>query len=305
MQEKDQERIEHYLAGDISEEERVILETRIAEDPVFREEVDYYKLCLTSLKLKKREELLERFKKRDQRPSKFNYLKLIFICLIILCGLMWILKNQRPNQKIIEGLTPLNDSTNINKDSIFHTDTSKIISPSNDNKTEKPIQLQANKIIPSSKISKEQPIAKGKISNEKLYALNFEPYKDETMNLNIRGNEALSAYDEFIKYYWNGNYKETLQSFGKLNEALQKNDNVLFIKANALMANGEIQEAKFLLEQLIKSANSRYIIEARWNLGLCYLKTNDLVQAKEQFEIVKKEVSSKDKNHISKLLRQF
>ncbi|MBK7467298.1 MAG: hypothetical protein IPJ43_10990 [Saprospiraceae bacterium] len=57
MSERDQEWIERYLAGELTDEERTILESKMVEDAVFKNEVEKYRLIIESLKLKHRNEL--------------------------------------------------------------------------------------------------------------------------------------------------------------------------------------------------------------------------------------------------------
>lgn len=306
MKEIDQEWIEKYFAGELTEAERAILESRMVEDPIFKNEVEQYQLIIDSLQLKRRGELLDRFKERDRIVRRIIPWKSLAAAFLVICGAFWMWNSQNSSPEINEYVSPIIDSNNIHGKEMVFVDS--VVSKSKPTeREEKDNDSTANiknrkPIIPK---SIEQPIANNKFNHEELYAMNFEPYKDETMNLNLRGNESLSAYDQFIKFYWDGKYQEVVLSFNQLNTALQNNDNVLFIKANALMSNGDIEEAKQLLESILRSNKTRYLMEARWNLGLCYLKTNDLTKAKEQFRLVKSFDQTRYKMSVEKLLRQF
>ncbi|MBK8405026.1 MAG: hypothetical protein IPL25_13375 [Saprospiraceae bacterium] len=48
MKEIDQEWIEKYFAGELTEAERAILESRMVEDPIFKNEVEQYQLIIDS-----------------------------------------------------------------------------------------------------------------------------------------------------------------------------------------------------------------------------------------------------------------
>ncbi|MBK7879740.1 MAG: tetratricopeptide repeat protein [Saprospiraceae bacterium] len=305
MKEIDQEWIEAYLAGELTDKQRAILESRMAEDAVLRQEVEDYKLSIQALRLKRREELKERFKNRDQVNAKVFPWKLIVLAILLICVLFWVWNNQNGSPPILHEVEQLSDSTSIREDLNVPADTLKNIPNPTENEAKKIIPAPVKKLKPSANKLKQQPIAANGYTHEELFAMNFKPYKDETMNLNLRGNEPLSAYDQFIKFYWDGKYQEVILSFNQLNTALQNNDNVLFIKSNALMYNGEIDQAKQLLESIIRRNRTRYSIEARWNLGLCYLRTNDLTKAKEQFRVVKSFDQTRYKMSVEKLLRQF
>jgi len=306
MQEKDQEWIERYFAGELTDEERAILESRMAEDPIFKNEVEQYQLIIGSLQLKRRGELLDRFKEKDRIVKRIIPWKSLAAAFLVICGAFWLWNRQNSSPEINEYVAPIIDSNNIHEKEMVFVDS--VVSNSkptereeNDNDSTANIKNR-KPIIPK---SIEQPIAYNKINHEELYAMNFEPYKDETMNLNLRGEDAISPYDQFVKNYWSGKYQVVIDSFSTLNTALQKNDNVLFIKANALMATDRFEEAILILENIIRSDKSRYKMESRWYLGLCYLKTNEMVKAKEQFRIIKSLNNPKYNKAVDKLLKQI
>lgn len=66
MKERDQEWIERYLAGELSEEEIVRLNNRMVVDPTFKSEIELAQLALLSLRLSNRERLRTRLKSKDQ-----------------------------------------------------------------------------------------------------------------------------------------------------------------------------------------------------------------------------------------------
>lgn len=306
MSERDQEWIERYLAGELTDEERTILESKMVEDAVFKNEVEKYRLIIESLKLKRRNELLERFKKKDQILRRAIPWKSIAAAILVVCGAIWLWNSRNPNPKINDTVAPIIDSSSIHEKEVVLKDSIINVPKSAENVVEQTVLAPKDKNV-ERKIpkSKEQPIADSKVSHEELYAMNFEPYKDESMNLDLRGEDAMSPYDQFVSNYWDGKYQVVIDSFNILNAALQKNDNVLFIKANALMSINRIDEATVLLEHIIASDRSRYKIESRWNLGLCYLKKNEIVKAKEQLEIVKSLHDPKYNKAVDKLLSQL
>lgn len=305
MKEIDQEWIERYLADELSEEERAVLESRIAEDPELKEEVEQLKLIQNALQLKRREELLDRFRKRDQTKEKPSSWKILMLLPFIIIGLIWlwypekqITPKSNEKKSLIDSISPMENSP-VLADSLSEIKNTPESEPKNIN------PAPSKKTKPSNENSKEQPTKKKIYNPDELYAMNFEPYKDETMNLNLRGNESLSPYDQFIKFYLAGDYSQALTAFNLLNNALKNNDNVLFIKANALMAQGKNEEVRSLLEEIIKTGRTRYLIEARWYLGLCYLKSKELEKAKEQFKLVQKESNKKYRDAADRLLKHL
>ena len=80
--------------------------------------------------------------------------------------------------------------------------------------------------------------------------------------------------------YINKKYQEAINIFDSLDPSVKENDNVLFLKANALMAINKVDEATLLLETIIKNKESRNVKEALWFLGLCSIYKGDLQLAK-------------------------
>ena len=107
MSERDQEWIERYLAGELTDEERTILESKMVEDAVFKNEVEKYRLIIESLKLKRRNELLERFKKKDQILRRAIPWKSIAAAILVVCGAIWLWNSRNPNPKINDTKTIL------------------------------------------------------------------------------------------------------------------------------------------------------------------------------------------------------
>jgi anti-sigma-K factor RskA len=72
MEEIDQILIERYLAGELTEAERNDVERRRAEDPSFRQEIIDYEEAVLALRQKQRDELRQRFGRRDEILDKKN-----------------------------------------------------------------------------------------------------------------------------------------------------------------------------------------------------------------------------------------
>ena len=62
---------------------------------------------------------------------------------------------------------------------------------------------------------------------------------------------------------------------------MKKNDNTLFLKANALLATGKFVDAFSLLNQLNKRNQSRYREEVIWDLALCKIYFNQIDEARK------------------------
>lgn len=293
MEGREQESIERYLAGELSDDERAILETRMAQDDNFKKEVELYKLTLVSLRLKRKEELKMHFKTRDRDNGKAISWKIIGLLLFVILAisLIFIWKNKTSEFIFKKNVEQKLDSSIIHIDEIPSKDT--LISPSEPQNKNDNTELQK---------AKSKPLAEKSYTGDELYAMNYKPYKDETLDPTIRGNEVLSPYDTFIKFYWDGHYQEAIAAFDLLSPALQINDNITFVKANALMAIGNMEEAKLLFESIIQSNKSRYVKEAKWYLGLIYLKANNRRDALKLFHEIKLIKNANIRNKVNSLL---
>ena len=80
------------------------------------------------------------------------------------------------------------------------------------------------------------------------------------------------------------------------------NNNVLFYKANALLALGRIQEALPLFQQLSNDNNSIYHSQSEWYLALCLMKANQPEKANELLEKIASFDSHEFRESASKLL---
>jgi thioredoxin-like negative regulator of GroEL len=73
--------------------------------------------------------------------------------------------------------------------------------------------------------------------------------------------------------YWDGDCRAALTAFDSLSNYAQKNDNLLFLKANCLLEAGRSEEAATLLENIIRNGRSRFTAQASWYLALSRLQT--------------------------------
>ena len=119
------------------------------------------------------------------------------------------------------------------------------------------------------------------VNGEKLFAAHFKTFKDESMETDVRGEDELSEYDKFIQFYTAGLYDKALDQFEKIDPSMKKNDNTLFLKANALLATGKFVDAFSLLNQLNKRNQSRYREEVIWDLALCKIYFNQIDEARK------------------------
>lgn len=141
---------------------------------------------------------------------------------------------------------------------------------------------------------------------QQLFAANFQPHKDETMNPSVRAAEdEAEPFDRFQRAYWESRYKETLVAFEELSPALKNNDNLLFVKANSLLAMDRADEAIDILEKIIANERSRYVAESKWYLALGLLKNGEMGRSKRQLEVIAADENSPRREEAVKVLQEI
>ncbi|MBK6363900.1 MAG: hypothetical protein IPF52_10540 [Saprospiraceae bacterium] len=133
--------------------------------------------------------------------------------------------------------------------------------------------------------------------------MNYEPYWDETMLMDVRGQNE-GYLEQFFEYYRIKDYRNTLIVFDSLSNILRQNDNILFIKAMALMESGETENPKSIFINIIDHKRSRYIYQSEWYLALLFLKEKNIEKANQLLNKIKIDKQSLYRNKAENLLRK-
>lgn len=116
------------------------------------------------------------------------------------------------------------------------------------------------------------------IDTEKLYAENFEPYRNVVQPI-VRGETKTDLKTKAFTAYETKNYTEALDYF---NELLKENpdETIAFYKANVLLKLNKTEEAIAILKTNLKTPDS---LDAKnnWYLALAHLRLNNIDDAKE------------------------
>jgi len=142
-------------------------------------------------------------------------------------------------------------------------------------------------------------------TRNRLFAENFKPYKDDSLEPSRRGTTNISPAERFQQLYWDDKHPEALGAFDALSAADKNNDNFLFIRANCLLATGRADEATKLLEQIIRNDRTRFMAEANWYLALSYLKSGKTEQAKNLLRTIETDPQSPRQPDAKRLLEQW
>ena len=282
MEEKDQILIERYLANELSIMEKARFEHRRHTDAEFDREVKAFEEARRALDTVSREGLRNRFKERDKildkqekgtLPQKRNNTlwMVMAAAALIITMLAWKFLFQA-GAPTVPGEQIAKDSTELKKHEVPPA-------PKQDMADDKGQKRDEEKDDPKSKGKEEK-----QNPEKELYAAYFEPYKDDTMDPNVKRGEEASSLDKFRENYWSGKYGDAVKTFTSLPEDYQRNNNIRFFYANALSKVDRDKEAETILEGIIQRDVSSYISEAHWYLGLVYLKQGKKDMARKEFK---------------------
>jgi tetratricopeptide repeat protein len=128
---------------------------------------------------------------------------------------------------------------------------------------------------------------KTNLSNEALFADNFEPYK---MILNQRSGASDPLTDSMnaaVGAYERKEFETASRLFQGLEEKTPDNGAYRLYIANAELSLGNTEIAIKLLEQLVKDASPLFIEQSRWYLALAYLQKGDMDSTKKELQQIK------------------
>ncbi|MBK6566798.1 MAG: hypothetical protein IPG18_16770 [Saprospiraceae bacterium] len=300
MEDKDLELIEKYVLRILSDEERVAFELKLKTDSVFRAELNDYESAINTFKnshtIDIKNHLVSLENNIRQKERKYNLRKLILfgtVLLLLLGGFLY--KNYMAKSPTAEiNVDPMQNNiilpdTSI-KNKLLKPDDTLFIKSENSKRKEKKKQteIEAKKMVNSA---------------EQLFVMNYEPYWDETMLMDVRGQNE-GYLEQFFEYYRIKDYRNTLIVFDSLSNILRQNDNILFIKAMALMESGETENPKSIFINIIDHKRSRYIYQSEWYLALLFLKEKNIEKANQLLNKIKIDKQSLYRNKAENLLRK-
>lgn len=139
-----------------------------------------------------------------------------------------------------------------------------------------------------------------------IFADNFDVYRDETMNPNVRGgDEDTTALIKFQKEFWNGNYASALILYDSLSTDLQQSDRLRFFKANMLIENNRTDEALTILHELRQDPDFIYADEVNWTLALIHLRSGEIKEGVALLKLLTKAESNEVREKARELLKEL
>jgi hypothetical protein len=262
-----QDKIERYLANQMTPDEKGEFELGMNQDAQLKKEILELQKVIEQLKLQERHVLKSRLinlekniveQEQVKKPIPYAWI-LMGVLLVIAVILIWNFNNR--NQPV---LSP-------DKDDNFEIDSNSTLVTPHEIAV---INEQLNPPQPEIKENKSQG------NSEELFAAHFEPYTDEALENELRGNEEKSGYEIFKHYYINERYEKALLVLDTLDFTVRNRDQVLLLKAIALMATHKSNTAIPVLEKVVANRNSIYQKDGYWYLALCYLMNGDIPKTK-------------------------
>ena len=282
MEEKDIALIDRYFRNALTGEERATVEFRLAHELEFREAVELHGDALEAIRMEGsamlRKRLTEKGRAMDaeakKKPGLWRWFGLLALLLAV--AVWWRMATDIPAEQPVNQPSPTPPGT----------------------ATPPPAALPT---VPE-KPEKQAPAKPG---NQAVFAAWFQPYKDESLEPSRRGNNEPSPVEQFQQLYWDGNYPGALAAFDALGTTMQNNDNLLFLKANCLLAGNRAEEAVVLLETILHNDRSRFMAQAKWYLALGRLQTGRRKQAEVLLRQIAADPDSPRRADAQRVLRDF
>lgn len=279
--------IEAYLDGSLDPQAHADFEAQLARDTALRDAVATARHLRDDLSWLSAERSVlpgeqAFWEKETARQHRNRWLRLFTgIILLLTAGIVWQQWEKKPEQ-----IAPEQQQ--------IQPGQQKILPPPSDS-------MPAPAGVPGD--TKKQ--ADNAATGNRLFAENFKPCKDESLELSRRGTAALTPSERFQQLYWDDKHREAILAFDALGAAEKNNDNLLFIKANCLLATDQANEAAALLEQIIRNDRTRFMAEAKWYLSLSYLKSGRSKQAKSLLRSIETDTQSSRQPDAKRLLERW
>jgi len=142
-------------------------------------------------------------------------------------------------------------------------------------------------------------------TNEDVFMNYYKPY---SIVINTRSSSETANTDKVIeeasKYYESKNYRAALSLFQTILDRDSTNLTSNFYSGISNIQIQEYQKANKNFIRVLDHKNNLFIEQSEWNLGFCYLMTNERNKAKEIFSAIAKGNSfyrTKAKEILSKL----
>ncbi len=141
-------------------------------------------------------------------------------------------------------------------------------------------------------------LLKGQTEMPEMFARYYEPYHQSERIIEITRSDDDLYFA--IQLFESGDYSRAAVFFNQLSDSLNNSSYSSFYAGLIYIQQEKWEMAIDAFIQVINDGNVYILGDARWYLGLCYLRVENAPAAREQFEIL-----SEGKNEYSKRARKI
>lgn len=289
MNTSDQDFIERYYSGSMEAQEMQEFQRRSQMDAAFAAEVKLHGLALQAISIEAESGLRKRLTQKGKAIDAENARRqkplagkpgIAFFVVVIAMGIavIWLLNRY------------------------MFSDQEPATAPA---ESEQNLQPPAPILTPPGvQDSVETRAVPGPVSAEDLFAAWFEPYRDASIEPAIRGEreEELTPEETFYQLYWDARYAEAITAFERLEPESKEKGDLLFLKANCLLAENKTTPAIKILEA---PGRTRFAKQARWLLALAYLRNGQQAKAAELLQSIAGDTASPKRKSAARLLAKL
>jgi len=127
-------------------------------------------------------------------------------------------------------------------------------------------------------------LKQNKIGNEALFTMYYKPYAETQEVLEITRTNDNFYYA--LKVFEAGDWARAAVLFDKLSDSAELKVYAAFYSGLTFMQMGRWEQAVKKLEEVVDYGETQVEKPALWYLGLCFLRIDDSVSARRQFEIL-------------------
>lgn len=122
-------------------------------------------------------------------------------------------------------------------------------------------------------------------SGDSVYERYYEPLEANSFRLRGNSREVTGKLQEGVDYYLSKDYTNAELAFNELRKMNENLQEVLLFSGLNQMGQGNFPAAITLLSDLL-SAENQFVPESQWYLGLCYIKTGEILKARSLLKIL-------------------
>ncbi len=131
-------------------------------------------------------------------------------------------------------------------------------------------------------------------------------YETPVLSVTVRSNAELdNLFHDAIIHYNNGEFTDALSLFEQVIEKDNSNMKAHLATGISHIEINQTKEAEESFETVIQHKDNLYVDRAEWFLALCYLKLNDLDNARQQFDTIAKNDLSYKQNEAKRILKKL